>query len=98
MSQTVLRKLVVTAIVAELVEEARSHLGDFGVAVNVASGVECSFLVPRPKAITEISFFPEVSRGIQHPVKAHGGIPVEPVHDFWQIIRLSRFNQVVDMI
>ena len=35
---------------------------------------------------------------VEHPVKAHGSIPVEEVHDFRQIIRLNRFNQIVDVI
>jgi hypothetical protein len=37
-------------------------------------------------------------RAIEHPVKAHGGVPIEPVHDFRQILRLCGFEQVMDVI
>ncbi|MEH2247694.1 hypothetical protein [Nostoc sp.] len=36
LGQTILGQLVIAAVVAELIEEARAYFGCFGVAVNVA--------------------------------------------------------------
>jgi hypothetical protein len=45
LSQTVIGKLVIAAVVAELIKKARSHFGGFGIAMNVAQGVERPLLV-----------------------------------------------------
>ena len=45
-----------------------------------------------------IAFLPKMSRAIQHPVKAHGRIPIEPVHDFGQVVRVLWLQQIMDMI
>lgn len=45
-----------------------------------------------------ISFFPEMTRSFEHPVKTHCRVPVQPVHQFGQFVSLARFQQIVDMI
>jgi hypothetical protein len=50
------------------------------------------------KPITVIPLFPEVPCTIQHPVEAHGGVPVEEMHYFRQIFWSGWFYQVVDVV
>lgn len=45
-----------------------------------------------------IAFLPEVTSSIQHSVKTHGGVPVQPVHDFGQVFRVFRFDEIVNMV
>jgi hypothetical protein len=39
-----------------------------------------------------------MSRAVEHSVKAHRCVPIEKVHDFRQILRLFRFDEVMDVV
>ena len=74
------------AIVAELVEKSPLHLGALGVGMDVAQRIEDPLRVRPGKPTTVVAFFPKMPGSIQHLVKAHSRIPVQPMHDFGQII------------
>ena len=80
--QTIVGQAVVRAIIAEVVEKALLHIGRFGVRVNVAQGIQRAAKVAFLEAAAVVAFLPEMPRSVQHPVKTHGGVPIEPVHDF----------------
>ena len=87
-----------SSVVGEVVEEALLHLCCFGVGVDVTQGVQCPLVVRLLETAAVVAFLPEMPRPIEHPVEAHGGVPVEPVHDPGQILWGCGFEQVVDMI
>lgn len=92
LGQAIIGEFFITAIVAELVEKGRSHFRRFGIAVDVAQGIQYSVFVTSRKPFGKIALFPKVSRASEHSVKAHCRVPIEKVHDFRQIFRLFRFD------
>ena len=85
-------------VVAEVVEEAWLHIRSLGVGVDIPQRVQCPFVIIIGEAGAVVTLLPEMPRSVQHPVEAHGSVPVEPVHDLGQIFGFLRFDQVVDMI
>ncbi len=39
-----------------------------------------------------------MARALEQAVETHGSIPVEEVHNFGQIFRLRRFDEIVDVV
>jgi hypothetical protein len=81
LGQPVLGEAVVAAVVAVVIKPALLHVGGFGVGVDVAQGIERPSRIGRRKASAVVAFFPKVAAAVEQAVKAHGGIPVKPVHD-----------------
>lgn len=86
------------AIVAELVEKSPLHLGALGIGMDVAQRIKDPFRIRPGKSTTVVTFFPKMPGSIQHLVKAHSRIPVQPMHDLGQIIGVFGFQQIVNMI
>jgi len=89
---------IIGSIIAVVVEIALLHSRRFGVGVDVAQGIQRSFVIAVGKSRAVIPLFPEMPRPVQHPVKAHGCVPVEPVHNLGQIFRVLRFYQVMHVV
>ena len=68
-------------VVTEIVEEAILDTSRLGITMDIAQGVQSSFVVIVGKACTMIPFLPEVTCTVEHPIEAHGGVPIQPVHD-----------------
>ncbi len=98
LSQTVITQALVGSVVAEIIEEALLHPCRLGVGVNVPQGVQCPFVVRLLETAAVVAFFPEMPRPIEHSIEAHGGVPVEPVHDAGQVLWGCGFEQIVNMI
>jgi hypothetical protein len=50
----------------------------------------------KPGAV--VALFPKMPRPVQHPVEAHGTIPIEQMHNLRQLLWLFGLQQVVDMV
>jgi hypothetical protein len=50
------------------------------------------------EASAMVTLLPEMTRSVEHAIKTHRRVPVEPVHDLGQIFGFLRFDKVVDMI
>ncbi len=98
LSQTVITQALVGSVVAEIIEEALLHPCRLGVGVNVPQGVQCPFVIRLLETTAMVSLLPEMPRPVQHPIKAHGGVPVETVHDARQVLWDCGFEHIVDMI
>ncbi|MEA5495911.1 hypothetical protein VB834_16985 [Limnoraphis robusta Tam1] len=57
--QAIIGKFFITAVVAELVEKGRAHFGRFGIAVDVAQGIQCPVFVAGGKPFCKIALFPK---------------------------------------
>lgn len=66
--------------------------------MDVAQGIQRPPLVRVGKPGAVIPLFPKMPSAVKHSVEAHGRKPVQPVHDFRQILRLLRLQQVVHMV
>ena len=97
LGESVVTQPVVDSIVGEIVEKALLHFSCFGVAVDIPQGIQCPFVVRFLKSAAMISLLPEMPCPIEHSVEAHGGVPVEPVHDAGQVFWLW-FEQIVNVI
>ncbi len=98
LSYPIVTQPVMDAVVAEVIEEALLHSCCFGVGVDVPQGVQCSFIVRFLETAAVVAFLPEMPRPIEHPVKTHGSVPIQPVHDPGQIFWGGGFHEIVDMI
>jgi hypothetical protein len=50
----------------------------------------------KPAAV--VSLFPKMPRAVEHPVEAHGCVPVQPMPNLGQIFRFHGFQKVVDVV
>lgn len=91
-------ELVITAVIAKVIKKAGFHACGFGVGVDVAQGIEGALSVVVGEAVTTIALLPKVTFAIEQSIKGHGGVPVDPVHNFGQIIGFFGFDQVMDMV
>ncbi len=80
------------------IEPALLHTRRFRVAVNIAQRIQRPSLIRQRKSRTVIALLPEMPRSIHQTVKAHSRIPVQPVHNFRQLFRFPRLNQIMHMI
>ena len=85
-------------LAAKVIESALLHIGSFGIAVNIAQRVQRSAMLGVRKACAVISLFPKVSGAIEQTVKAHSGVPVQPMYSARNIIRLDWLQQVMYMV
>jgi hypothetical protein len=37
-------------------------------------------------------------RAIEHSIETHGSIPIQPMHNLWQLFRDRRFEQIMNVI
>ena len=98
MSQTIIVESVIATVVAKVIEKPLLQIRSLRVGVNIAQGVQCPQPIGHGKSRAVIALFPKVTRAVQHPVKAHRLIPVEPMHNARHLIRLDRLQQIMDMI
>lgn len=96
--QSVIAQLGIDAVVAVAVDKTACDPCDPGIGVNVAQGIQCPLAVVGRKGAAVIALFPKMPGPLEHPVKAHGAIPVEPVHDAGQIFMSRWFNQIMDVV
>ena len=96
--ETIIGEPFVGAIIAEVIEKAGLHPCGFRVGMDVAQRIQGAAMVGVGEACAVVALLPKVAAAIEHAVEAHRRVPVEPVHDFGQIFRLCRFNQVMDVI
>jgi len=96
--QSILGQAVVDSIVAEVIKPSLLHTRCFWVPVNVTQGIQRSALITFGKSGTVIALLPKVACTVEHPIEAHRRVPVEPMHDSGQIIRLLRFQQIMHMV
>ena len=82
LGDAIVSEAVVSAVIAEIVEPTPLHVGGLRIGMNVAQRVEGAPMVSHRKPSTVVSLFPKVSSAVQQAIEAHGGIPVEPVHNF----------------
>lgn len=85
LANAIIRQSFIAAIVAVVIEKALLHLGGFRVGMDIAQGIQSPSLIRIRKPRAVIALFSEVPTAIEHPVKTHGRIPVQPVHDFGQV-------------
>jgi len=85
-------------VVAEVVEEAMLDTSRLWVRMNVPQRVQSPFMIIVGEASAVVTLLPEMSRSVEHPIKTHRRIPIQPVHDLGQIFGFLRFDQVVDVI
>ena len=82
LGNAIIGQALMDAIVAEVIEETVLHLGAFGVGMDVSQSIEDSVMIRIWEPTAVIALLPKMSSSPQHLVKAHSGIPVNPVHDF----------------
>lgn len=83
LAEAVMAQPVINAVVAEVIEKACLDARCFGVGVDVSQGVEGTAAIGNGKSGAVVALFPKMAGTPQQPVKAHGGVPIQPVHDFW---------------
>ncbi len=66
--------------------------------MDVAQRIQPPTIVAQGKAAAVVALLPKVPGAIQHLVKAHGGVPIQPVHNFGQCRWLLGGQQVVHVI
>ena len=66
--------------------------------MDIAQGIQRSALIRIRKPRAVIPLLQEVPTAIQHPVKAHHRIPIQPMHNLGQILRLGRLQRVMHMV
>lgn len=88
--KTIRAQAIIGAVVAKVVEPASLHVRRFRIGMDISQCVQRSLFVRIGKAAAVIPLFPEVSSAVEHSVESHRGIPVQPMHDFWQICWLLR--------
>jgi hypothetical protein len=81
LGQPIISKPVVYPVVTEIVEEALLHTSSLGISMDIPQRVQSSFVVIVGEACTMIPFLPEVTCTVEHTIKTHGLVPIEPVHD-----------------
>jgi hypothetical protein len=98
LGETIVRQAGVGAIIIVTVAETGADAGCLGVGVDVSQRVQSSLMVMSGKPVAEITLLPKVTAAVKHAVEAHGCVPVEPVHEARQVLRLVWFEQVVYMV
>ena len=96
--QPVLSQSIIGSIVAKVIKPPLLHIRRFRVAMNVAQRVECSTFIGIGKSGTVITLLPKVPCAIKHSIEAHRRVPIEPVHNLGQILRLLRLQQIMHMV
>lgn len=96
--ESILGELIVATIIREIVEESRLDPSCPRIPVNVAQRIQRPPLITEMKSRTVIALLPKVTTPTQHPIEAHGRIPVQPMHDLGQILWLLWVDQVMDVV
>ncbi len=96
--QPIIGQPLVAAIVAKVIEKSRLHSRCFGVGMNIAQGIQRSSMVGIGKGGAVVALFPKVPGPVQHAVKAHRRVPIQPVHNLGQFLGLLRLQQVMHMV
>ncbi len=98
LGDTIITRAIVDAIVAKIVKKSRLHLCRFRVSMDIAQGIEsaASFAIGKPGAV--VAFFPKVSGAVEHSVKTHSSVPVQPVHNFGEVLRFLRLDEIMNVV
>lgn len=94
----ILREAFISSVIAKVIKETLLHVCSFRIGMNIANCIQRPLIIRYRKAVAVIALFPKVSRAIEQSVKAHGTVPIQPVHNFRQILRLRWRNQVMNMV
>ena len=78
---------IVTVAIAKPLPHARRP----GIGMDVTQDDQRLHGIACGESAAKVTLFPEVSGPLQHAIEAHGRIPVQPMHDAGQVVRLVWF-------
>ncbi len=66
--------------------------------MDIAQSIQRPLLVIRRESRAVVALLPKMPRPVQHLLKTHGSVTIQPVHNLRQILWRSGFQKIVNMM